>query len=158
MLYLGTEMPRGGTIAQRMALKRANKEATRVKMQEVTIHMTASSSETSPLDLSEPNANTDFLNIPCTPVAPTNHAATEVFYTPAATVTEAGAVELPPSAYDEAEDDQNRPKHARKSSVIMNVGEFPTNFKRKKEELVVACKAICDEKVKSTTIFTRLIT
>jgi hypothetical protein len=109
-------------------------------------------STTSPIDLSDPHANTDFLAIPRTPVAPTTPAAAEAFETPAATLTEAGPLELPPSADDEAEEVQHRPKRVRKSSVIMNVGDFPTNFKRgKKEEVVVSTdslgNAIYDEQI-----------
>ena len=94
----------------------------------------ASRSQTSPINLSEPHANTDFLDIPCTPVAPTTPAATEAFETPAATLTEEDAAEHPPSAHDDAEKKQDRPKRTRKSSAIMNVSEFPTNFKRGKME------------------------
>ena len=116
----------------------AKKEAKRSKNQTASILGVASRSLTSPLDLSEPHANTNLLDIPCTPVAPTTTAAAEAFETPAATLTEAGAVELPPSADNEAEDDEDKPKRARKSSVIMNVSEFPTNFKRKKDAEVAA--------------------
>ena len=119
-------------IAAYAAQKLANKEAKRVKNAEASLLAAASRSQTSPIDLSEPHANTDFVGIPSTPVATTTTTgAAEAFETPAATLTEAGAVEVPPSADDEAEDGQYRPKRARKSSVIMNVGEFPTNFKRK---------------------------
>ena len=130
-------MPKGNIAALR-ALKLAKKEANRIGNQEKALHMIASRSNTSPLDLSEPHANTNLLDIPCTPVTTTTTAAAEAFETPAATLTEAGAVELPPSADNEAEDDEDKPKRARKSSVIMNVSEFPTNFKRKKDAEVAA--------------------
>ena len=124
------------------ALKLAKKEATRAQMQEVARNMVASRSHNSPLDLSEPQANADFLDIPCTPVAPTTPTAAEAFETPAATLTEAGTVELPPSADDEAEEDQDRPKRARKSSEIMNVSEFPTNSKWKKKKEAVSTESL----------------
>ena len=145
-------MPRGGNIAARNALKREKKEAKSEKNAAASLIAAASRSLTSPLDLSEPHANADFLDIPCSPVARTTPAAAEAFETPAATLTEAGAVELPPSADDDAKGGQDRPKRARKSSDIMNVGEFPTNFKRgKKEEVVVSTdtlgNAIYDEQI-----------
>jgi hypothetical protein len=144
-------MPKGNIAALR-ALKLAKKEANRIGNQEKALHMIASRSNTSPLDLSEPHANTNLLDIPCTPVTTTTTAAAEAFETPAATLTEAGTVELPPSADDEAEEDQDRPKRARKSSNIMNVSEFPTNYKWKKKEVAVAStdtlgNAIYDEKL-----------
>ena len=122
-------MPRGQNVAALRALKLAKKEATRAKMQEVARNMVASSSNNSSLDLSEPQANTDFLDIPCTPVAPTATAAAEAFETPEATLIEADAAEHPASADGDAKKKQDRPKRTRKSSEIMNVSEFPTNWK-----------------------------
>ena len=116
-------MPRGGNIAARVAIKREKIEAKRVKNHAAGLLSGASRSQTSPIDLSEPHANTDFLDIPCTPVAPTTAAAAEAFETPAATLTEAGAVELPPTA-EEGIDAQWSSTRARKSTEIMNVGEF----------------------------------
>ena len=118
------------------ALKLAAKEEKRAEKHEQGCNLNISRWQSSPLDLSESDANTDFLDIPCTPVAPTTPAAAEAVETAAATLNETAAVEIPPNSDDEAEHGQDRPKRARKSSVIMNVGEFPTNFKRKKEEEV----------------------
>ena len=91
MLFLGTDMPRGGNIAAQVALKREKEEARRAQTKVAAIHSVASRSQTSPLGLSEPHANTDFLDIPCTPVASTTPAAAESFDTPAATLPEADA-------------------------------------------------------------------
>ena len=132
-------MPRGQNIAALRALKLERKETKRAKNQAASALGVDSRSQNSPLDLSEPQANTDFLDIPCTPVAPTTPAAAEAFETPAATLIEADAAEHPPSADDDAEKKQDRPKQARKSSEIMNVSVFPTNWKwTKKEEVVVS--------------------
>ena len=68
------------------ALKLAAKEAKRAKGKEAYLHAVASRFQTSPFDLSDPHASTDFLDIPCTPVAPTTPAAAEAFETPAATL------------------------------------------------------------------------
>ena len=118
-------------IAQMKKQAVAKKEERRARNQELVLNAVASRSQTSPIDLSEPHANTDFLDIPCTPVAPTTPAPAEQFETPAATLAEEGAADLPTRADDEADEGQGRPKRARKSTDIMNVGEFPTNFKRK---------------------------
>ena len=64
-------MPRGANIAEFRALNRAKKEANRVKKHEQGLNMNISRWQSSPLDLSEPHVNTDFLDIPCTPVATT---------------------------------------------------------------------------------------
>ena len=64
-------MPRGGNIAAQNALKREEKEAERAKKHEQGLHMNATRSQSSPLDLSEPHATTDFHDIPGTPVATT---------------------------------------------------------------------------------------
>ena len=53
------------------ALKRAEKEAKRAQTEAARISLIAALSQTSPLDLSEPHVNTDFLDIPCTPIATT---------------------------------------------------------------------------------------
>jgi hypothetical protein len=144
-------MPRGGNIAARVALKREKEEAKREKNAAASLFAAVSRSHTSPLNLSDPHASTDCLDIPCTPVAPTTAAAAEQFETPAAPfIEEAGAVELPPTAV--ADVVQDLPTRARKSTEIMNVGEFPTNFKRKKVTEVAAStdtlgNAIYDEKL-----------
>jgi hypothetical protein len=149
--FLGIEMPNRKIGALR-ALKRAEKEAARAQRKVAAINSVASRYQTSPLDVSEPHTNTDLLDIPCTPVAPTTVAADELFETPAATVTEAGAVEMTPSDDDEAEEGQDRPKRARKPINIMNVSDFPTNYKWKTKEVAVAStdtlgNAIYDEKL-----------
>jgi hypothetical protein len=144
-------MARGGNIAAQNALKREKKEAKRKRNASASLLAAASRSQTSPIDLSEPYANTYFVDIPCTPVAPSPAAAAEQFETPAGTLADESANELPKVADDEAED-QGWPKRVRKSSEIMNVSEFPTNFTRKKEEKVPVSveglgNAIYDEKV-----------
>ena len=88
--FVGTVMPKGN-IAVLRALKLAAKEAKRAQTKVAAIHSVASHSQASPIDLDEPHANTDFLDIPCTPVAPTNPAAAEAFETPAATLIEEDA-------------------------------------------------------------------
>ena len=72
-------MPRGGNIAAQNLLKRAKKEAKHDKNASASLLDVASRSQTSHFDLSEPHANTDFHDIPCTPVAPTTPAAAEAF-------------------------------------------------------------------------------
>ena len=61
-------MPRGANIAEFRALNRAKKEANRAKKHEQGLNMNISRWQSSPLDVSEPHANTDFLDIPCTPI------------------------------------------------------------------------------------------
>ena len=69
-------MPRGD-IKEIKAQKLAEKEAKRAKKHEEGLNMNISRWQSSPLNLSDPNANTDFHEIPCTPVAttaePTKH-------------------------------------------------------------------------------------
>ena len=119
------------------AQKLADKKAKRAGKHEQGLHMNISRWQSSPLDLTEPQINNHSVDIPCTPVAPTTAAAAEAFETPAATPSEEGARELPPSADDDAEDGPGRPKRARKSSEIMNVSEFnqPTSSGRKKKRM-----------------------
>jgi len=139
-------------IAQTLQNKLAEMATKHAKKQKQALHFKISSPETSPLDLSEPHANTDFVEIPCTPVAPTTTAAAEPFETPAATRNEDSALEALSSDDDDAEEGQVRPKRIRKSCELMNVSEFPTNYKWKKtKEAVVSTEtlgnAIYDEQV-----------
>jgi len=69
-IILGTEMPRVN-IKEIKAQKLAEKEAKRAVNQGNALHMNAARSQSSPLDLSEPHANTDFHDIPCTPITHT---------------------------------------------------------------------------------------
>ena len=69
-------------------LRKKTIATTRIKhaqKQEQAKHFNFSSFEMSPVDVSEPHASTDFLDIPCTPVTTTTPAAAEPFETPAAT-------------------------------------------------------------------------
>ena len=63
----GLEMPKFNIKAYN-AQKLADKEAKRAKNISASMLAAASRSQTSPINLSEPHANTDFLDIPCTPI------------------------------------------------------------------------------------------
>ena len=70
--FVGIEMP-NSNIGALTALKRAAKEAKRAKGREVYLHAVASCSQTSPIDLSEPHANTDFVDFSLPSLPPPPH-------------------------------------------------------------------------------------